>query len=521
MQDNIAMNSEWSDNNNNEDEDDHYINFYFPELATSSINETLSETDSSSIIENTILRNNNEEPSKTLQNYDCFGDFNGKFIDECNSFLKEYLCNCITKTLGEALFMCLVLSHRHSLTMTTTIDILKMINLIFDKKCMLPDSKYKVSKYCEIEDTFKYHLYCPVCLKYLKMLTRIETGKKSICTCGSEIEESSTNAFITLNFHAQLKSLLENTNVKKSLKSRYRGRNNGSLQDICDGAMYKKLCKRNKPLNNMWNFSYTFNTDGCQAGNSNKVSIWPIYATLNELPYKMRSKYMMLLGIWVNKREPNMQIFLQPFVKEVNFLSTYGLQWQYDKNTIITSRIIPVCCYVDSVARPAMLNMKQFNGHYGCTFCEHPTEYVEGYRKYPVSTNIFPNRTNASIKQNMITAHATSIPIKGAKGPSPLMSLKYFDLVNGMVPDYMHSVLLGVTKQLTEMYFSYPGKKFYVGQPNMFEIINNRLLHIRPPKNITRQPRSLHEWSLWKASEWRSWLMWYSLVCLYGILPKK
>ncbi|XP_025153981.1 uncharacterized protein LOC112588403 [Harpegnathos saltator] len=285
--------------------------------------------------------------------------------------------------------------------------------------------------------------------------------------------------------------------------------------------MYKKLCKRNKPLNNMWNFSYTFNTDGCQAANSSKVSIWPIYATLNELPYKMRSKYMMLLGIWVNKRESNMQIFLQPFVKEANFLSTYGLQWQYDKNTIITSRIISICCCVDSVARPAMLNMKQFNGHYGCTFCEHPTEYVEGYRKYPVSTNIFPNRTNVSIKQNMITAHATSIPIKGVKGPSPLMSLKYFDLVNGMVPDYMHSVLLGVTKQLTEMYFSYPGKKFYVGQPNMFETINNRLLHIRPPKNITRQPRSLHERSLWKASEWRSWLMWYSLVCLYGILPKK
>lgn len=35
---------------------------------------------------------------------------------------------------------------------------------------------------------------------------------------------------------------------------------------------------------------------------------------------------------------------------------------------------------------------------------------------------------------------------KGVWGPSPLMNLKYFDLVKGMVPDYMHSVMLGVIK---------------------------------------------------------------------------
>lgn len=53
------------------------------------------------------------------------------------------------------------------------------------------------------------------------------------------------------------------------------------------------------------------------------------------------------------------------------------------------------------------------------------------------------------------------------------------------------------------------------------DIINNRLLSISSPKIITRTPRPLTERKLWRASEWRSWFLFYSLTCLRGILPNK
>lgn len=53
---------------------------------------------------------------------------------------------------------------------------------------------------------------------------------------------------------------------------------------------------------------------------------------------------MLLIGLWVDKNEPDMNLFLSPFIKEANELSTNGLQWHLDENTIITSLVIPGAC---------------------------------------------------------------------------------------------------------------------------------------------------------------------------------
>lgn len=52
---------------------------------------------------------------------------------------------------------------------------------------------------------------------------------------------------------------------------------------------------------------------------------------------------------------------------------------------------------------------------------------------------------------------------KGVKGPSVLMNLEGFDLSNGVVPDYMHSALLGVARQYTDLILSSPKAEYYVG----------------------------------------------------------
>lgn len=50
-------------------------------------------------------------------------------------------------------------------------------------------------------------------------------------------------------------------------------------------------------------------------------------------------------------------------------------------------------------------------------------------------------------------------------------------------------------------------KNFYVGSPAQITIIDDTLMKIRIPKLIARYPRSIKERNLWKASEWRNWLI--------------
>ncbi|CAN7943281.1 unnamed protein product [Ixodes hexagonus] len=91
------------------------------------------------------------------------------------------------------------------------------------------------------------------------------------------------------------------------------------------------------------------------------------------------------------------------------------------------------------------------------------------------------------------------------------------DLVWGFSPDYMHAVLEGVTRQITELWLTCTSGSFYIG-PQLREI-NARICKIKPPIGFPRLPRPLSERALWKASEWKAFLLFYALPCLSGILP--
>lgn len=98
------------------------------------------------------------------------------------------------------------------------------------------------------------------------------------------------------------------------------------------------------------------------------------------------------------------------------------------------------------------------------------------------------------------------------------MFLPDFYVVNYFPPDHMHGALLGVT----EMYFcewfnsSSNTKDWYLGKS--IKDINTQLLSFKPTKQIDRVPQLVEERKFDKASEWRNWLLYYSMICLSGIL---
>ena len=81
----------------------------------------------------------------------------------------------------------------------------------------------------------------------------------------------------------------------------------------------------------------------------------------------------------------------------------------------------------------------------------------------------------------------------GVKGPSWLITIPSFELIDGMSIDYMHCVLLGVTRMFLQLWFnlSYHSELWYIG--STVHEVGSRLREILPPYKIQLTPRSIEK----------------------------
>ncbi|XP_064471713.1 uncharacterized protein LOC135385978 [Ornithodoros turicata] len=108
--------------------------------------------------------------------------------------------------------------------------------------------------------------------------------------------------------------------------------------------------------------------------------------------------------------------------------------------------------------------------------------------------------------------------VRGIFGATPIARIPSLDLVWGIVPEYMHCLLDGVIKQLTEAWMTSTCSAYYIGK--CLASIDDRLVRITTPILFSRNPRGLKERALWKAKEWSYCLLYYALSCLVGSLPR-
>ena len=122
-----------------------------------------------------------------------------------------------------------------------------------------------------------------------------------------------------------------------------------------------------------------------------------------------------------------------------------------------------------------------------------------------------------------IKALVTKSPQSGVKGPSMLSKIGHFDLVNGFVPDFLHCALLGVARQLVSLWFDSTNHEhpWYVGQPSKQAIYDDRVKNIVAPKEVRRLPRPITAREHWKGNEYKTFVLYYSLIIMQGILPQK
>ena len=330
----------------------------------------------------------------------------------------------------------------------------------------------------------------------------------------------------------QLKTFYKCKGFYNDLKHRFhrtkKGKNN--IEDIYDGLRYQKHMQKGCFLANKNNISLLWNTNGASVFKSSNYSIWPLYFVINELPiHKRWNKHNVILGgLWFGSQKPNMLTFLKPFTESISDLQTNGVEvYSPDTSSSFICRAMLLCGSCDLPAKAIVYNMKQYNGEYGCSHCLQSgkrltldTRGTVHIYPYIQSDPTGPRRTDEQARKYAREAVTMGKPVFGVKGPSWLLMIPGYDIIEGNTVDYMHSVLLDVTKMSLNLWFDsqHSTNLWYCG--NKVEEADSKLLQIKPPNDISRVPRSIQNHrSYWKASEYRAWLLFYSIPVMLNILP--
>lgn len=322
----------------------------------------------------------------------------------------------------------------------------------------MPKSTYKLFTYLKkvtsMGDEIKHH-YCKKCHYYYPD-SKSKRPQKCIA-CGEKLEVSD---FFTFDIEKQSKYLFEDEKIYCFLKNpSIQDSQKEDISDITESTEYNRANFSNQYSRQKFDLTLITNTDGLKLKKRSLISCWPLMFTIAEIDEKHRNHFLIISGIWCDEKKPDMNTFLRPFCKSVHLLFTEGFSWFHQKeNKQYRSRVIAPLFILDAPARAYVHNRHNFKGKFGCDLCEikttksTPVEGQKGFRYYHFDPDVTYRTHSRMIKQGMKTASKLDKTVKGLKGRCVVASLPRIDLSTSTIPEYMHSVLLGVVKQFLELW---------------------------------------------------------------------
>lgn len=443
--------------------------------------------------------------------------------DNDNSKFDYMLYKNSTMSVDQGVLELMNFYINHKLTKAALKEMLRIVCNMLPRDNQMPRTVFKLFQYvkniappCNVNK----HFYCKKCLHYIGCIN------DKIFKCSScNANKNDISFFFEFDIHDQVKYMFENRNLATKLKSAPTLlRDENIISDITDGSEYIRVNSRDN--RHKYDLTLILNTDGLSLVKSAKSHCWPLMFTIAELPEHLRESFIVTVGLWYDDDcKPSMNTFLRPFCLKFKKYFEDGIHW-VDQTTgeNITSRIVAPLIIADAPARAQIQNILNFNGHYGCNMCEIRTKQCQrvvrkkSCRIYPLKDNV-TLRTGARMEQQARRVlKSNKIHIKGVKGYSVISCLPLVDLGTCVLPEYMHSVLLGVVKHFITIWLKRSGpwniKQFS-------KEIDTFLVNIRPLQSFSRLPRPISQFQFYKASEYYNWILFYSLPALVNYLPDK
>lgn len=239
------------------------------------------------------------------------------------------------------------------------------------------------------------------------------------------------------------------------------------------------------------------NVDGIPLYKSSNDQFWPILVKFS----RFRPA---LVALFCGKKKPDsVENFLSDFLEEYKHLSEDGL--------VVDGRRLKIyilCFVCDAPARSFLKCIKGHTGYYSCERCE-----VKGIWDSHIifdSVESYCKRTDERFTQGKYRdthqLQKTSLIQYG------------IPCVTGFPLDYMHLVCLGVTRRML-LYLIRGPKQCRLSQQHI-SIISASLegLSNNIPSEFARKPRSLTLIDRWKATEFRQYILYTSVVVLKDVV---
>lgn len=422
--------------------------------------------------------------------------------------------------------MALDMAEKNNFTFKAFVDSVKLINSLF--VCpVLPNSAYLLDKLCNSSEGMSKYFYCNNCSYAFgvqdnsihRLLDCPECGH-----CNNISDLTKASFFVLYSLAPQIELLLTNETIRNNLshpKKIIEKCVPNVMTDLYDGQCYKEFAKSLPDNDDHIVISFTVSTDGSPLFKASNFSIWPFFASINELPPLIRMKNILLGGLWFGKKKPHMDLFLGPVVEELKKMET-GFPVQLNGEEVIMHAYTIACC-VDSGARGAVQGINTHSGYFSCNWCEIPGEYFDHKVVFPFPEIPPKKRSHAGvIEQARECVNDDKLAyVYGVQYLSPLANLSKFNIVNGMVFDYAHNIPFGISRSFLTEWLTNTSRGFYIGSPDDLKELDRKMMCLTPPIEIRRPVRKVTEYANWNAREYDNWTSVFSIVVLSGILPLK
>ena len=245
-------------------------------------------------------------------------------------------------------------------------------------------------------------------------------------------------------------------------------------------------------------YELSMNIDGLPVFKSRNVSVWPIQVAITNIQEISNKPFV--VAVYCGGQKPQNSEFLLDTIAELKQLVNEGLNGK-------SVNIKNIIC--DSPARALVKGTVQFNGKYGCDFCDVKGEW-DGRMTFLYEGS---TRTNDSFRNETNKEHH--------KTESAFLELD-IDMVKQFPIDPMHSVDLGTMKRMALLWKE--GPLIHRLSSGLIKRISHfqedSAQYFPYPGIFNRKPRSLDELRMWKATEFRTFLLYTGPVILKHVLNK-
>ncbi|CAF1497861.1 unnamed protein product [Adineta ricciae] len=436
--------------------------------------------------------------------------------------------------------------QRHRLSITCMNHLLKLLPYLHHKS--MPTSWFTLKKLLQTNT-----LTSPPIIRFVCPSCSEDSSSSTNCSqCGKGIDPSlSIQSFRNFRISDQLHRIITNNYKYMNLCNKSSGE---YMRDICDGETYRTLQHTYGDLF----ISLTLNIDGIQPNKGSQKTIWPILLIINELPLKRRFSLenIILAGIWPGPKKPSrthMHLFLKPLIGELIrlekgddfFLPSDSLSLS---NQLVHIRIYLIAACCDKPAQALIQNIPEPIAAFGCGRCEIPGRMISiGSSKGHVRTFAAELHILNDTKQRCNIRYDTLLALKemrdsrrallperkrkkqaerdkqkdyGILGPCAFRGCSMFDVGCSFMSDSLHNIYIGAFKRMLSLWLS----KKYQNDPwsvhSRIKELGELFKGVRLPSTTTRIPRSLIDYSKFKANELRVLLL-FGYAIFSDILPGK